>query len=41
MPEEILKAVRVGTVLQKFDGIVVGDLFWRLVARTMAQQHAA
>ena len=46
IPEEILIAVRVGrmTALQKADGgirgIVVGDVFRRLVARTIAKQFA-
>ena len=44
IPEEILEALRVGrlTALQKPNGgvrgIVAGDVFRRLVARTMAQQ---
>ena len=46
LPEDILTAVRVGrmTALQKPDGgvrgIVVGDVFRRLVARTIAKQFA-
>ena len=44
MPEEVLQAVKLGrmTALAKLDGgvrgIVVGDVFWRVVARTIAQQ---
>ena len=46
MPEGIVKAIWVGrmTILQKPDGgvrgIVVGDVFRRLVARTIAQQYS-
>ena len=46
LPEDILTAVRVGrmTALQKPDGgvrgVVVGDVFRRLVARTIAKQFA-
>ena len=47
MPEEVMVAIRCGriTALQKPDkgvrGIVVGDIFRRFVARTIAQQLRA
>ena len=46
IPEEVVRAIRSGrlTALQKPDGgvrgIVVGDVFQRVVARTIAQQYA-
>ena len=46
IPEEVVSAIRLGrmTALQKPDGgvrgIVVGDVFRRVVARTIAQQYA-
>ena len=46
MPAEVVQAIRLGriTALQKPDGgvrgIVVGDVFRRLIARTMAQQFS-
>ena len=46
IPDEVVRAIRLGrlTALQKPDGgvrgIVVGDVFRRLVARTIAQQYA-
>ena len=46
IPEEVVTAIRLGrmTALQKPDGgvrgIVVGDVFRRVVARTIAQQYA-
>ena len=46
MPAEVVQALRLGriTALQKPDGgvrgIVVGDVFRRLIARTMAQQFS-
>ena len=46
IPEEVVLAIRLGrmTALQKPDGgvrgIVVGDVFRRVVARTIAQQYA-
>ena len=46
IPEEVVRAIRLGrmTALQKPDGgvrcIVVGDVFRRVVARTIAQQFA-
>ena len=46
IPEEVVTAIRLGrmTALQKPDGgvrgIVVGDVFRRVVARTIAQQNA-
>ena len=46
IPEEVVRAIRMGrlTALQKPDGgvrgIVVGDVFRRVVARTIAQQYS-
>ena len=46
VPQEIVDAIRMGrmTALRKLDGgfrgIVVGDLFRRLVSRTLAKQFA-
>ena len=46
MPAEVVQAIRLGriTALQKPDGgvrgIVVGDVFRRLIARTMARQFS-